>query len=86
MPLTSQQKSYLTTHKTSIETSFDKFKALKTHMGVYFDTQRNNPYITFSMADDFSQPSLRFAGKTYMYCCTFVTANDFNTQYNAFLA
>ncbi len=86
MPLTTDQKTYLNNERSAVQASFNKYKHLKSHMGVYFDSTNNRPYVTFSNADDFRQPSIKFAGKTYNYCCTFVSASDFNTQCDAFLA
>lgn len=85
MALTSDQKNSLSSNESSINDSFTKFGNRNTYMGVYF-SDTNRAYITFSASDNFStQSPLKFGGRTYTYCCTYVTADDFTTQTANFL-
>lgn len=85
MTLTTQQKGYLSTNVNSIKDSFTKYGSRNTYMGVSF-SDLGKPYITFNSTDNFStQSPLKFGGRVYTYCCTYVTANDFDTQTSNFL-
>lgn len=74
----------LIANTTSIEQSFITYNSRNTYMGVYF-TQLNKPYITFSATDTF--PLIYKIGRnTCNYGYTFITAEDYQTQYAAFVA
>ncbi len=73
-------EAYLTQNKASILTSFNKFKASKNYMGIYFD-QNGKTFITFSNIDNFSKPSITFGKKSYTFFCVFECARDFEEQF-----
>jgi hypothetical protein len=85
MPLTTQQKSYLADKRDEIKVVFNRHKALKTYMGVYFNTRNFQPFITFSNSNDF-RPVLKMAGNTNEFCCTYACALDFDDQTDVLLA
>ena len=84
MTLSQDQKTWLSNNITTIHSSFDNFKNIRSHMGVYV-TEGNYPYITFSTSNNFGA-TLKVGRKTNNLICVYICANDFNTQTNAFLA
>lgn len=84
MPLTAQQKSDLQLNINSIQNIFESYKHLRNFMGVYFSNE-NKAFITFLNLDQFPQPSVRFSKQSFNYACTFISSNDFTTQYTSFI-
>lgn len=85
MSLSNDEKMFLTTHRASIKSKFDLYGYIKSHMGVYFLPVSGRPFITFNTADNFENLFI-LGTHPYNYVCTFVTAGDFDTQCDAFLA
>lgn len=84
MPLSSNDKNFISSNLDTITSSFNNFKNIRPYMGV-FKTEISKPYITFSTENTFGD-NLFVGKKVCTYICTYISANDFNTQTSSFLA
>lgn len=83
----SQKKSFLNNQsaKNKLNAVFQKYKARKPHMAVYFyDTDKI--FITFGNSPGFRESDFSIGNKKYQYSGKFDSSQNFNSQHASIVA
>ena len=84
MPLTTHQKTDLSTNQTKIQQQFNAYVGVKNYMGVYFNNVGCSPYLTFKTTAGFPPTNIS-GGNMYLLACVYNLSGNFSTQTTNFL-